>query len=168
MTVDVFAADEQSFSPMEVERWAALARDVLHAEGVRIDTEVSLLFVDEETIAELNSRFLGRTGPTDVLAFPIDDEPMGAGRSPDQGGSGPGGVIAEDDVPALLGDVVICPAVASTHADEHEVSFEDEIALLVVHGVLHLLGMDHEAESEAERMEHRERELLDRFHRRSG
>jgi len=166
MAVDVFAADEQAFRPIDVQRWADLARSALHAQGVRIDTEVSLLFVDEETIAELNSRFLGRSGPTDVLAFPIDDEPMVAGRSPDQGGTGPGGVLAEDDVPSLLGDVVICPAVAAAHAAEHEVTFDDELALLVVHGVLHLLGMDHEEPDEAHAMEQREQELLDRYHRR--
>ncbi|MDA8072820.1 MAG: rRNA maturation RNase YbeY [Actinomycetota bacterium] len=166
MTVDVFAADEQVFRPMEVERWASLARAVLDAEGVRIDTEVSLLFVDEDTIAELNTRFLGRSGSTDVLAFPIDDEPAVAGRSPDQGGAGPGGVVAEDDVPLLLGDVVLCPAVASRHAEEHGVGLDDEVALLVVHGLLHLLGMDHEDAGEAEQMERREQELLDRFYRR--
>jgi probable rRNA maturation factor len=61
--------------------------------------------------------------------------------------------------------VVICPVVAARHAEEHEVSFEDEVALLVVHGLLHLLGMDHENEAEAERMEAVEQQLLTRFHR---
>ena len=65
----------------------------------------------------------------------------------------------------LLGDVVICPAVAATNAVEHGVIFDDEIALLVVHGLLHLLGMDHELDEQAERMEQRERQLLDRFYR---
>ena len=65
----------------------------------------------------------------------------------------------------LLGDVVICPAVAARNAVEHEVSFDDEVALLVVHGLLHLLGMDHENEAEAERMEALEQQLLARFYR---
>ncbi len=168
MPVDVFAADEQSDREVDVERWAALVRDVLQAEGVRVDTEVSLLFVDEASIAELNERFLGRSGPTDVLAFPIDDDPSPAGRSPDQGGTGPGGLPVDDEVPSLMGDVVICPVVAARNAAEHEVTVDDEIALLVVHGVLHLLGMDHEDEVEAQHMERREQELLDRFHRRRG
>ena len=168
MPVDVFAADEQSDLAVDVERWAVLVRSVLQAEGVRVDTEVSLLFVDEQTIADLNERFLGRQGPTDVLAFPIDDDPVPAGRSPDQGGTGPGGVSAEDDVPNLMGDVVICPAVAARNAVEHEATVDDELALLVVHGVLHLLGMDHEVDADAQRMERREQELLDRFHRRNG
>jgi probable rRNA maturation factor len=65
----------------------------------------------------------------------------------------------------LLGDVVICPAVAARNAVEHEVSLDDEVALLVVHGLLHLLGMDHEIAAEAERMEALEQQLLTRFHR---
>ncbi|HZU80214.1 MAG TPA: rRNA maturation RNase YbeY [Acidimicrobiales bacterium] len=167
MSADVFVADEQSVLPVDVVRWGELARNVLAAEGVRDDVEVSLLFVDETTIAELHERFMGKTGPTDVLAFPIDDEPLPGGRSPDEGGTGPGGPVAsdEDPVPVLLGDVVVCPSVAERNAAEHEVSVEDEVALLVVHGLLHLLGMDHMETADAERMEQRERELLAKFHR---
>ena len=61
--------------------------------------------------------------------------------------------------------MVICPAVAAANAVEHEVSLEDEVALLVVHGLLHLLGLDHEDEAEAERMEALEQELLTRYYR---
>jgi len=60
---------------------------------------------------------------------------------------------------------VICPSVAARNAVEHEVSLDDEIALLVVHGLLHLLGLDHEKEAEAERMEALEQQLLTRFYR---
>jgi probable rRNA maturation factor len=67
-------------------------------------------------------------------------------------------------MPTLIGDIIICPSVAATNAVEHEVSFEDEIALLVVHGALHLLGWDHAVDDEAERMEARERELLARHY----
>ena len=170
MTVDVFTADEQSDLPVDVDRFTTLARQVLDAQGIRVDTEVSLLFVDEDTIAELNGRFLGRDGPTDVLAFPIDEEPEPGGRSPDQGGTGPGGGPAsdEEDVPTLLGDVVICPTVAARHAADRGAPVVDELALLVVHGLLHLIGMDHVDDGEAEQMEQRERELLARFHRPSS
>ena len=75
---------------MDVAYWAGLARQVLEARGIKGETEVSLLFVDEEAIAALNEQFLGKTGPTDVLSFPIEDEPGPTGRSPDFGGSGPG------------------------------------------------------------------------------
>jgi len=61
--------------------------------------------------------------------------------------------------------VVVCPAIAARNAVEHEVALEDEVALLVVHGLLHLLGLDHEDDAEAERMEALEQQLLDRFYR---
>jgi probable rRNA maturation factor len=164
VSIDVFAADEQQAHPMDVSRWAALARQVLAARGVKGDTEVSLLFVDEDAMAALNEQFLGKSGPTDVLSFPIDDEPGPTGRSPDLGGSGPG-TAAEHGALTLLGDVVVCPTVAARNAVEHEVAVDDEIALLVVHGLLHLLGMDHEKDAEAERMEALEQQLLNRFYR---
>jgi len=167
MAIDVFAADEQSDCPIDLSRWTQLARSVLDTQALKEDVEVSLLFVDEPTIAQLRERFLGESGPTDVLAFPIDAEPDQGGRSPDEGGTGPGGGLAgdEDEMPVLLGDVVVCPSVAARNASERSVAFEDEVALLVVHGLLHLLGMDHDVDDEAERMERREQQLLDRFHR---
>ncbi len=165
MTLDIYAADEQSDHPVAVDRWATLARSVLEAEGVVSDTEVSLLFVDEAAIAALNERFLDKAGPTDVLSFPIEDEVDRSGRSPDEGGTGPASIEADTDRHLLLGDVVICPAVAALNAVDHGVTFDDEIALLVVHGILHLLGMDHVADEAAERMERREQQLLARYHR---
>ena len=164
MAVDVYAADEQAERAVDLDRWAGLARAVLEDRRVRGEVEVSLLFVDEPSIAALNEQFLGREGPTDVLAFPIEDEPLPGGRSPDSGGSGPG-VDAADEPLTLLGDVVICPGVAARNAEDHGVTVDDELALLVVHGVLHLLGMDHETAGEAEAMEWLERELLARHHR---
>lgn len=164
MAVDVFAADEQADHTIDLDRWASLAKAVLVDRRVKGDVEVSLLFVDEPAIAALNEEFLGREGPTDVLAFPIEDEPALSGRSPDSGGSGPGSE-AEEEPLTLLGDVVICPAVAARNAVEHGVGQDDELALLVVHGILHLLGMDHETDPEAERMEALERRLLDRHFR---
>jgi probable rRNA maturation factor len=159
VSVEVFGADEQADREVALEAMVALTRSVLEAEGARNGAEVSLLFVDEPTIAELNARFLGREGPTDVLSFPLDDEPLGPGRQPDAGGTGPGEPI-EDEPPELLGDVVVCPKVASANAARDGVTYDDELALLVVHGTLHLLGWDHEADDEATAMEARERELL--------
>jgi probable rRNA maturation factor len=164
---NVFAADEQRDVSVDVERWLKLARLVLADERVDerfgTDVEMSLLFVDESTIAELNERFLGSEGATDVLAFPLDDELPPAGRRPDQGGRGPGAPADPGDPPALLGDVVVCPVVAQRQAPEHGVSAEDELALLVVHGVLHLLDYDHVEPEETAAMRRREQELLARF-----
>ena len=167
MAVDVYAADEQEERAVDLDRWAGLARSVLEDRRVPGEVEVSLLFVDEPSIAALNEQFLWRKGPTDVRAFPSEDEPLPAGRSPDSGGIGPG-ADAEVEPLTLLGDVVICPAVAARNAMEHGVTMDDELALLVVHGLLHLLGMDHETDQEAEAMEHLERELLARHHEGGG
>jgi len=164
MSVDVFCADEQRDRPVEIGRWSTLARSVLIERGVKGDAEVSLLFVDEPSIAALNERFMGKSGPTDVLAFPVEDDPLPAGRSPDMGGTGPGADVLDEPL-LLLGDVVVCPTVAARNALDHGSTFEDEMALLVVHGLLHLLGMDHQVDAEAERMEALERSLLARFHR---
>jgi probable rRNA maturation factor len=164
MPPSVFAADEQSDHPVDTMRWIHLAEAVLAEEGIRGDTEVSILYVDEETITDLNTRFLGKEGPTDVLAFPIDEEPVEGGRSPDSGGTGPGFNPSPDEAPTLLGDVVICPTVAHRNAPEHAGTYDDELALLLVHGLLHLLGLDHEDPEEAEVMESKERDLLGRHH----
>jgi probable rRNA maturation factor len=164
VTIDVFAADEQQAHPMDVARWAELARQVLTDRKVKGENEVSLLFVEADAMAKLNEQFLGKRGPTDVLSFPMEEEPGPTGRSPDFGGTGPG-TSAEAGALTLLGDVVICPDVAARNAEEHGVPLDDEVALLVVHGLLHLLGMDHEQDAEAERMEKLERQLLQRYYR---
>ena len=164
MAVEIFAADEQSDHPVDTLRWVRLAEAVLQEEELAGDAELSVLFVDEKSIVELNSRFLGKDEPTDVLAFPIDEEPIESGRSPDSGGTGPGMPSEPEDMPVLLGDIVICPAVAFRNAPEHAGSYDDELALLVVHGLLHLMGMDHQEDDEAEEMEAKERDLLARHH----
>ncbi len=166
MSIDIYAADEQHDESIDLERWVALANGALTDEGVRGLAEVSLIFLDESTIAALNMQFMGKEGPTDVLSFPIDNEPEPSGRVPDAGGSGPG-ESPLPEIPQLVGDIVICPAVAARNAVEHEVTFDDEIALLVVHGVLHLLGWDHVVDEEAERMEAREQVLLTRHYRKT-
>ncbi|MCU0310266.1 MAG: rRNA maturation RNase YbeY [Acidimicrobiales bacterium] len=161
----VFVADEQDAHPVDAARWQRLAALVLDDEGVEGECELSLLFVTGDTIAELNDRFMGHAGPTDVLSFPIDGEANPPGRWPDGGGSGPDRHDDDPDaVPLLLGDVVICPAVAAANAPAHAGSYDDELALLVVHGILHLLGMDHADDAERAVMQDRERRLLAAHH----
>jgi len=167
-TATVFGADEQRDVEVDVARWVRLARLVLEDERVHErygnDVEMSLMFVDSQTIAELNERFLGTDGPTDVLAFPLDEELPPTGRQPDQGGRGPGAPAdATGDPPSLLGDVVVCPAVAGRQAAERGIPADDELALLVVHGVLHLLDYDHAEPDETAVMRRREQELLAQF-----
>jgi len=162
----VFAADEQDDVDVDLNGVVALATAVLQAEKVKGDCELAVTFVDEETIAHLNLEFLGEDKPTDVLAFPIDDEIVESGRSPDSGSTGPDRPDVEPgEVPILLGDVMVCPAVAARNAAEHGRSTDDEVAMLVVHGILHVLGMDHADPEEARAMFAKQDDLLARFHR---
>jgi probable rRNA maturation factor len=111
---------------------AAAVRSALAAEGVD-SGEVGLAFVDEPRIAELNAEHRDKPAPTDVLSFPID-----------------GRALIPDGVPRQLGDLVVCPAVASADGTP--------IATLLVHGALHLVGYDHETDDGA--MLARQNELL--------
>ena len=159
----VFVSDEQSAVSVDLSRFVRLAQLALVEERAPDDAEVSLIFVDEDAIADLNRRFLDGASATDVLAFPIDDDVLPGGRRPDEGGRGPGSPSEPEDPPVVLGDVVVCPAVAARQAREHDASLDDELALLVVHGILHLLNYDHVEEREAQAMQRRERELLEHF-----
>jgi probable rRNA maturation factor len=163
---EVFCADEQSEVPIDLARWQRLARAVLADEGIRGGTELSIFFVEVDDIAELNQEHMGMPGPTDVLAFPIDagevvevvSGPTGASRGPDRSPPDRG------DLPLLLGDIVICPAVARDQAPNHAGNVDDELALLVVHGTLHVLGWDHDSEFATQNMRQRERQLLEAHH----
>jgi len=166
--VSLYGSDEQTDVAVDLARWLRLARAVLDEERVPPDAEVSLIFVDEASITDLNRRFLDGTGPTDVLSFPIDHDQLPSGRRPDAGGRGPGSPVEADDPPIVLGDVVVCPEVARRQAVEHAQALDDELALLVVHGMLHLLDYDHAEEVDAQAMQQRERELLARHHRDAG
>ncbi len=159
----VFVADEQSEHPVDTARWSRLAEAVLRQEGVEVDAELSLLFVDETAMSELHERFLGERGPTDVLSFPLDGEDV-AWSHHDPATTGPDRPEPTDDPLLLLGDVVICPAVAARNAPTHAGTYDDELALLVVHGVLHVLGNDHDDEASTARMRERERALLEAHH----
>jgi probable rRNA maturation factor len=141
--------NDETDDPLEPMGLAELAAEVLEAEGVPDGAELSITLVVRSRMAELNERYLGRAGPTDVLAFPIED--LTPGAVPGTIRCGP---------PLLVGDVVICPDVVRDNAARHGVAFEDEMALMAVHGILHLLGYDHEVDADAERMEDRERALL--------
>lgn len=160
---EVFCADEQTEVVVDLARWQRLAEDVLAAEGVRGGTELSLLFVGRDDIAVLNAEHLGHEGPTDVLAFPIDasvvlSTEQGPSTGPDRAPGDPG------DLPMLLGDVVICPGVAVEQAPQHAGTVDDELALLVVHGILHVLGHDHDNPEATAGMRRRELELLEAHH----
>jgi len=162
---EVFCADEQKDVAVDLDRWQTLATEVLRAEGVRGLCELSLLFVSEQEMTELNELHMGKPGPTDVLAFPIDAAEaelvlhgQPPSRGPDRSPPDPG------DMPLLLGDVVLCPAVAQRQASSHAGTYDDEMALLVVHGVLHVMGYDHNEPAALAAMRARELVLLEAHH----
>jgi len=168
-TPTVFAADEQSDVTVDLDRLVALAQAVLKDRKIKGDCELAITFVDTEAITELNKQFMDEDHATDVLAFPIDDELVETGRSPDSGTTGPDRPEPEPgEVPILLGDVMICPAVAAENARTNNKTTDDELALLVVHGILHVLGMDHADPDEEKAMFSLQEELLDRLYRTSS
>jgi probable rRNA maturation factor len=126
-TPTVLVDDRQELA-VDIDGLTALALGCLVGEGVT-DAELSVSFVTEDEIADLHARYLGEEGPTDVLSFPLDE-------------------VDEDGV-RILGDVVIAPSVA---ARDHPADPAAEMRLLLVHGILHLLGHDHEDEREREAM----------------
>ncbi len=133
--------------PVALNRWATVT---LAAEGYPETTEVSLTLVADEQMADWNAKALGKDGPTDVLSFPV--ELLQPGIVPE---------VEEGGPPLLVGDVVIAPDYVRAQAMAMEVDPLDELALMVTHGILHLLGYDHTNDEEAELMESRERDILE-------
>lgn len=124
----VLISDRQS-SPVDADGLRMLAVECLFGEGLP-NAELSVSFVTPEEMAGLQATYTGEEGPTDVLSFPQDEE-------------------AGEDGVRVLGDVVIAPAVATTNNPDDPAS---ELRLLLVHGILHLLGHDHEDEAERAEM----------------
>ncbi|MFL6145549.1 MAG: rRNA maturation RNase YbeY [Labedaea sp.] len=118
----------------------AAARFVLDRLGVSKLAELSVLLVELDVMADLHERWMELPGPTDVMAFPMDE--LDSARRPDAAEAGP----------ALLGDIVLCPPYAGDQARQAGHSLLDELHLLTVHGVLHLLGYDHAEPAEEREM----------------
>jgi len=134
MSIDI--ANESGLAVDEA-NLAALARFTLDQMRIHPLAELSVLLVDEQTMTKLHLDWMHEPGPTDVLAFPMDEL-----RPPHLGGNRAGDPEPGDD-PSLLGDVVLCPQVATEQAGKAGHSTQDELELLTVHGILHLLGYDH-------------------------
>jgi probable rRNA maturation factor len=148
--IEIFAAEE--FRGLVDGGWVKkIVRQVLKAEGVTPPYEVSLVFTDSETVKQLNRDYRGVDEPTDVLAFYMLP----------QKGADSSFAIPPDGV-TRLGEVIISYPQATEQAKEQGHSPERELALLVIHGILHLLGYDHEEPAEESKMREREGELLER------
>ena len=134
MSIEVLNESELT---VDVRRLSTLARFVMDRMRVHPMAELCIKAVDEPTIAGLNEQWMEKEGPTDVLAFPMDElRPGKVNEEPEEG---------------VLGDLVLCPAVSARQGEEAGHGTEAEVYLLTVHGILHLLGYDH-----AEPEEHRE------------
>ncbi len=134
MSIEVL---NESGAELDVPELSRLARFVMDEMRVHQQAELCIKLVDEATIAELNEKWMEKEGPTDVLAFPMDELRPG--------------LVNEEPEEGVLGDLVLCAAVAERQAAEAGHSMRDEVHLLTVHGILHLLGYDH-----AEPDEHKE------------
>lgn len=121
--------NNESETPIDEEGLLLLARYVMGTLGLHPSAEVSIRLVDEPAMAALHEKWMDEPGPTDVMAFPMDELRV---PRPDT-----------EPEPGHLGDVVICPTVALRQAQEARHGFDDELFLLCVHGLLHLLGYDH-------------------------
>jgi probable rRNA maturation factor len=154
MNVDIC---NESGVEIDVEALLDLIRHVLDEMGIHPQAELSLLLVDSAAMERLHVQWMDEPGPTDVLAFPMDELRPGRREDPDTD-------------PGLLGDVVLCPEVAAQQALEAGHSVADELHLLCTHGILHLLGYDHaDAETEREMFGEQRRLLAGwRAHRAAG
>jgi probable rRNA maturation factor len=130
LSIDI--QDESTGHDVDLAGLERLARHVLDQMGVHPLVELSIRLVDVDAMSALHQHFMNEPGPTDVLAFPMDE-------LHDQRDDGDG----TDAPPTLLGDVVLCPTVAEAQARLAGHSMQDELHLLCTHGVLHLLGYDH-------------------------
>ncbi|MDO5502071.1 MAG: rRNA maturation RNase YbeY [Actinomycetia bacterium] len=143
MSIEVLNETEVALDELEL---VALARYVLGQMHVHPQTELCIRLVDEAAMETLHVQWMDLPGPTDVMSFPMDE--LTPGR--------PG---VESD-PGLLGDVVLCPAVAQQQASAAGHALEEEILLLTTHGILHLLGYDHGEPEEEKEMFELQRQLL--------
>ena len=151
MTIEV--ANESGVD-VDVFTLEKLARHVLDEMGVHPLVELSIRLVDVPSMTALHEHFMNEPGPTDVLAFPMDELHDQRDDSDE-----------DDAPPTLLGDVVLCPDVARTQAEQAGHATDDELHLLCTHGVLHLLGYDHADAAEEREMFAMQSRLLESWAR---
>ncbi len=126
MTIEVLNESGLELDDLRTQR---LARFVMDRMRVHPLAELCVTAVDEDTIAELNAKWMEKEGPTDVLAFPMDELRPG--------------LVNDEPEEGVLGDIVLCPSMAVGQAKTAGHSLTAELDLLTVHGILHLLGYDH-------------------------
>ncbi|MFH1663099.1 MAG: rRNA maturation RNase YbeY [Chloroflexota bacterium] len=150
MEVDVFF-DEGLEGCLDADWLQDIAKQVLITQDTGNDVEMGLVIASQQRVQELNKTYRGKDMPTDVLSFAMHAESTDA----------PGAAFATPpDGIKHLGEVIISYPQASKQADEHHHSIKREVAILIIHGILHLLGYDHIEDDEAEKMEAKEAAIL--------
>ncbi|MFC4411084.1 rRNA maturation RNase YbeY [Chungangia koreensis] len=129
-----------------------LLKHAAEKEGITKDTEISLTFVTNEEIKEINREYRGKDSPTDVISFAMEEQ-----------GEGEIEIIGEESMPTVLGDIIISIERAKEQAEEYGHSYKRELGFLTVHGFLHLLGYDHMNEEDEKEMFGRQDEILHSF-----
>ena len=148
MTIEV---SNESGLDVSEEELISVARFVIRRMDVNPAAELSMVLLDTNAMADLHMRWMDLPGPTDVMSFPMDElEPGGSPDAPEPG-------------PSMLGDIVLCPQFAADQAAAAGHSLGQELALLTVHGVLHLLGYDHAEPDEEKEMFDLQRKLLEEW-----
>src|SRR5699024_12518444 len=145
MAIEVL--NETTFD-IDVQRVMSLGEHLYARLHIAADAELAIVFVDNEAMSYLHHEWMGLEGPTDVMSFSMDGLRPGTDQEPANG---------------LLGDIVISPEVAAEHASTGGHSTADEIALLVIYGLLHLLGYDHHDDVEKQELFSFRKQLLEHF-----
>ena len=144
MTIEV---NNETEAEIDEKALSDVCRYALDRLRIHPQAELAVLLVDATTMEQLRLQWMDEPGPTDVLSFPMDElRPTPSDEEPS---------------PGLLGDVVLCPEVARRQAAQAGHSFDDELHLLTVHGILHLLGYDHAEPEEEKEMFGLQKQLLD-------
>ncbi|MDO6655049.1 rRNA maturation RNase YbeY [Anaerobacillus sp. 1_MG-2023] len=151
LTID-FVDETNSIKKEQLEMLENLLNHAAKEEEVRPGSEVSVMFVDNERITEINREYRGKDQPTDVISFALDDEEEG--EEP---------LIIGEELPHLLGEIVISVPKIEDQATEYGHSFERELGFLSVHGFLHLLGYDHMTEEDEKEMFGKQKVLLEQY-----
>ena len=147
--MNIFITNRQEAHDINLSQARQFAQAVLTALRAENACELSIAFVNDEEIHRLNREYRKIDRPTDVLSFALLEA-----QSPSPSMS------ADAGAPTILGDVIISTETARRQADERGHSFERELSILLLHGILHLFGYDHETDEEAQRMEALEQQLL--------
>ena len=147
-----FNDEDQTIDAEILELLSKLLVHAAHEEGVPSHAEISVTFMSDEEIQAINAEYRGIDKPTDVISFALEEQSAGEIE-----------IQVMDDMPTVLGDIIISAETAKRQADAYGHSFKREIGFLALHGFLHLLGYDHLTDEDEKKMFGRQKEILESF-----